>query len=79
MRYFCGPYRGFQIHITDNQNKEVLTLERPFECCAGCCWCANSDPCAMKLFVRDSQGTILGTVKQRCMAKIVQHYRSRKF
>jgi len=64
-RQCCGPSRGFKMHITDNNNQEVITIERPFKCCAGCCWCASADCCSMELTIKDSQGQLLGHVKQR--------------
>lgn len=68
MRYFCGPGRGFKINITDNQNREVMTIERPFKCMAGCCWCAGSDCCSQVVEIRDSQGQLLGKVAQQASA-----------
>ena len=38
MRQCCGNQRGFQIHILDNIQQEVMTVTREFKCCAGCCW-----------------------------------------
>ncbi|XP_006813280.1 phospholipid scramblase 2-like [Saccoglossus kowalevskii] len=64
MRLCCGPARGFQIHITDNAGNEVIRVVREFKCCAGCCWCANSDCCAFELRVEAPIGNIVGYVRQ---------------
>lgn len=60
-RLFCGPERGFVIHITDNHQREVLRIERPFKCFAGCKWFAESC-CQYPVYVKDVEGTLLGTV-----------------
>jgi len=64
-RQCCGPGRGFNMRITDNLNREVIVVERPFKCCAGCCWCGSADCCSMELSIKDGTGQILGHVKQR--------------
>ncbi|KAK2160517.1 hypothetical protein LSH36_131g00044 [Paralvinella palmiformis] len=63
MRWFCGAARGFTYRVKDNSNKEVLTFERRFQCCSGCCWCADSDSCAWELEVRAGTER-LGSVRQ---------------
>nr|XP_002131402.1 phospholipid scramblase 1-like [Ciona intestinalis] len=63
MRICCGPGRGFIMHVVDNAGREVLRMTREFKCCAGCCWCANTDHCAFNITV-ESGGTHLGTIKQ---------------
>ncbi|CAH1776138.1 unnamed protein product, partial [Owenia fusiformis] len=66
MRQCCGPQRGFTMHITDNLGQEVIRCHREFKCCAGCCWCAGSDCCAMELIVEAPPGQVVGSVKQAC-------------
>lgn len=66
MRICCGPARGFTINITDNNGMEVMRFIREFKCCAGCCWCANSDCCAWVLSVEAPPGQPVGYVRQEC-------------
>ena len=61
-RQCCGSARGFTIHITDNLQAEVLRVERPFQCCKGCPWCAD-ECCRYPTYVKDAQGNLLGTVQ----------------
>ena len=44
--------------------QEVMRIERPFLCCKGCCWCAEGC-CDYPIYVKDSQGNPLGTVRMR--------------
>jgi len=40
MRQCCGPNRAFKMEITDNTGREILKLDRPFNCnlvCFPCC------------------------------------------
>uniref|UniRef100_F7A786 Phospholipid scramblase n=2 Tax=Ciona intestinalis TaxID=7719 RepID=F7A786_CIOIN len=64
MRVCCGPHRGFMMHIVDNAGNEVIRMNREFKCCAGCCWCANSDCCSYSINVESPVGTPLGTIRQ---------------
>jgi hypothetical protein len=64
MRMLCGPNRGFEIHITDNMQQEIMTVRREFKCCAGCCWCANADCCAFEVTVEAPPGQVVGFVRQ---------------
>lgn len=64
MRQCCGPGRGFKMHVTDNNQREVIAAERRFKCCAGCCWCANSDTCAYEMPVEAPIGTECGYIRQ---------------
>ncbi|XP_013384452.1 phospholipid scramblase 2 isoform X1 [Lingula anatina] len=64
MRQCCGPGRGFQMHITDNMGQEVVRVNREFKCCAGCCWCAGADCCAMEVSVESPPGQVVGHVRQ---------------
>lgn len=72
-RQCCANGREFTMRISDNLNREVIVVERPFKCCAGCCWCADSAGCSMELTVKDGQGQLLGHVKQRS-SKFKPHY-----
>lgn len=64
-RQFCGPSRGFEFNITDNNGQNVLKLIRKFKCCGGCCWCADRDSCAYELEVLSPvTGDTLGYVRQ---------------
>lgn len=64
MRYMCGPARAFEIIITDNNGLAVMKFRREFKCCAGCCWCANSEGCAFYLYVEAPPGNPVGYVRQ---------------
>ncbi|KAJ8048515.1 Phospholipid scramblase 2 [Holothuria leucospilota] len=66
MRLCCKSRRGFMMHIIDNLNQEVMRVVRPFQCCAGCCWCADScDHCALTISVETPGGEQIGHVRQR--------------
>ncbi|XP_033642110.1 phospholipid scramblase 1-like [Asterias rubens] len=64
-RICCGQFRSFVMHIVDNANQEVIRLVRPFQCCAGCCWCADKDICSYRISVESPPGTVIGTIRQR--------------
>jgi len=64
MRICCGPNRGFMMHIVDNTGKEVIRVTRPFKCCAGCCWCADTNCCSMMIRVEAPEGNLIGTINQ---------------
>lgn len=68
MRQCCGPQRSFVIHITDNMGQELIRLTREFKCCAGNCWCANSDACAHEVQIESPVGQVIGFVRQECSA-----------
>uniref|UniRef100_A0A0L8HNZ1 Phospholipid scramblase n=1 Tax=Octopus bimaculoides TaxID=37653 RepID=A0A0L8HNZ1_OCTBM len=51
MRQCCGSARGFVMHISDNMAQEVMRITREFKCCAGCCWCACCEACALEIVV----------------------------
>ncbi|XP_033642202.1 phospholipid scramblase 2-like [Asterias rubens] len=63
-RQCCGPSRGFNMHITDNMQQEVMRVSREFKCCAGCCWCAAADCCAMEVAIEAPVGQVVGYVRQ---------------
>lgn len=63
-RQMCGPARAFTMHITDNNNQEVIRVTREFKCCAGCGWCAGADCCAMEITVEAPVGVVVGHVRQ---------------
>lgn len=74
MRQCCGPARGFILHIEDNYQQEVMRLIREFKCCAGCCWCANSECCQMEIVIEAPVGQPVGYVRQqysKCPPKFV--------
>ncbi|CAK8673461.1 unnamed protein product [Clavelina lepadiformis] len=64
MRICCGQARGFMLHIVDNAGQEVIRINRPFKCCSGCCWCANTDHCSWNLDIESPVGTPIGQVRQ---------------
>ncbi|CAL1540900.1 unnamed protein product [Lymnaea stagnalis] len=61
-RLFCGPQRGFVFHVVDNNQQDVLTIERPFLNCKGCCWCADGC-CKYPIYVKDKAGRKLGMIR----------------
>jgi len=63
-RQCCGPQRGFTIHITDNNQQEVIRVTRPFKCWSGCNCCAGMDCCSCEVEVEAPVGTVVGSVKQ---------------
>jgi len=65
-RQCCGPGRGFILYVTDNNQQEVMRIERPFKCCAGCPWCAGDGCCAWELSVEAPVGNVIGYVRQEC-------------
>ncbi|CAG5132665.1 unnamed protein product [Candidula unifasciata] len=62
-RICFGASRGFVLHITDNQQQEVLNIVREFRCCTGCCWCADGC-CQYPMMVNDKAGRKLGMIRQ---------------
>jgi hypothetical protein len=70
MRYWCGPARGFVLHITDNFGQEVIRVVRNFKCCAGCNCCAGTECCSMEIQVEAPVGQVIGYMKQQksCLA-----------
>ncbi|KAK6050794.1 Scramblase [Cooperia oncophora] len=67
MRCWCGPQRGFIMHIVDNFNKEVMRVTRPLKCCGGGCGgiFACIDCCSYKCNVEAPPGNFIGSVMQR--------------
>ncbi|XP_038060920.1 phospholipid scramblase 1-like isoform X2 [Patiria miniata] len=63
-RICCGAQRGFLMHIVDNQSREVIRLERPFKCFAGCCWCADTECCSMEIQIQSPPGQVVGYCRQ---------------
>ncbi|KAF0289884.1 Phospholipid scramblase 1 [Amphibalanus amphitrite] len=57
-RQCCGRGRSFRMRVVDQQQSEVLSLDRPLRCSCCCCWC-----CLQELEV-SSGGVLLGTVTQ---------------
>ena len=58
-RQYCGPARPFSMSILDNNQQEVIHLERPYRCSAWCCFC-----CLQKMEVQSPPGTVIGYVEQ---------------
>lgn len=63
-RFFCGPRRGFVIHIIDNFAQEVIRVTREFKCCAGHSWCACCLCCAMEIRIEAPVGQVCGFARQ---------------
>ena len=59
LRQYCGPSRPFAMQILDNNQREVIHLERPLRCSAWCCFC-----CLQTIEVQSPPGTIIGYVDQ---------------
>uniref|UniRef100_H3AUK0 Phospholipid scramblase n=1 Tax=Latimeria chalumnae TaxID=7897 RepID=H3AUK0_LATCH len=58
-RNCCGPLRHFNMKITDNTDREVIHLVRPFKCAS--CWC----PCCLQeMEVQSPPGTTIGFIIQ---------------
>ncbi|XP_071534250.1 phospholipid scramblase 1-like [Panulirus ornatus] len=58
-RQCCGPLRGFEMALMDNQEQEVLHLSRPLSCDSCCCAC-----CLQSIEISSPPGTVLGSVHQ---------------
>lgn len=63
-RLCCKNARSFVMHIWDNNLREVMRINRPFQCCAGCCWCADSESCSLRIEIEAPVGQVIGRVKQ---------------
>ena len=59
-RQCCGPARSFDIKILDNNNQEVIHLNRPLRCALCCFPC-----CLQELEVTSPPGTPIGYVIQK--------------
>ena len=59
-RQCCGPARSFDIKILDNNNQEVIHLNRPLRCSECCFPC-----CLQELEVTSPPGTPVGYVIQK--------------
>lgn len=70
MRQCCGANRGFDLHITDNMQQEVIKVHREFMCCAGCSWCAGADACAFTVDIQAPVGSQVAYIRQEasCIA-----------
>lgn len=68
MRFCCGSRRGFQIHIFDNFNQEIMSVDREFKACGGNgCFASCCDCCAHEITVYSGGqggGEIMGYVRQ---------------
>lgn len=69
-RICCKNGRGFMMHIWDNYGREVIKVTRPFQFCAGCCWCADNNCCSLYIEIEAPVGQVVGRVQQTksCMA-----------
>ncbi|XP_019864431.1 PREDICTED: phospholipid scramblase 2-like isoform X2 [Amphimedon queenslandica] len=61
LRQYCGPSRPFGMQILDNNQREVIHLERPLRCSSWCCFC-----CLQTMEVQSPPGTVIGFVEQDC-------------
>ncbi|XP_071839611.1 phospholipid scramblase 1-like [Apostichopus japonicus] len=67
MRFCCNQARSFTMHIVDNMSREVIRISRPFQCCAGCCWCiSGQNCCAFRINIESPPGNPVGYVYQGC-------------
>ncbi|MEQ2215891.1 Phospholipid scramblase 2, partial [Xenoophorus captivus] len=48
-RNCCGSLRSFDMKITDNMDREVIRLIRPFRCVSCCCPCCLQEVCPKHL------------------------------
>jgi len=60
-RQCCGPLRSFKMKITDNNDREVLSIKRPLNC-SSCCF-----PCCLQEMSVTSPitGQLLGSIQQQ--------------
>ena len=58
-RQCLGAMRPFSMSITDNNQMEVIRLERPYRCMAWCCFC-----CLQEMEVQSPPGTTIGYITQ---------------
>lgn len=59
-RSLCHPYHGLVLRVTDQTNKEVLTINKPFKCC-----CFAVGPFQKSITIQKNNQTI-GYVQQPC-------------
>ena len=70
VRQCCGSDRPFSMSIMDNNQKEVIHIERPLRCSAWCCFC-----CLQHIEVQSPPGTVVGYIDQvRLQCYIVVHF-----
>ncbi|CAB3407663.1 unnamed protein product [Caenorhabditis bovis] len=62
-RQFCGPRRGFTIHIVDNFQKEVLTVRRDFKCLSST-YCAMCMCCKTECTITSPSTGVVGSARQ---------------
>ncbi|XP_071839608.1 phospholipid scramblase 1-like [Apostichopus japonicus] len=75
MRLCCSQYRSFTMHILDNQGQEVIRVTRPFQICAGCCWCiSGKNCCAYRITIEAPPGNPIGYVHQGCSVWKPKYY-----
>lgn len=61
-RWFCAPCHNYKMEVKElNSNAEIVTVDRPFMCCAGPCKC-----CCYQEASFYSNNNKLGTMKETC-------------
>lgn len=61
-RWCCGPCHNYKMVVRElNTNQEIITVERPFRCCAGSCKC-----CCYQEASFYSNSNKLGSMKETC-------------
>jgi hypothetical protein len=69
LRQCCGPRRSFTMHVVDNQNAEVMRVEREFKPCGGgaggSCY-ACCDLTQEVITVEAPPGNLIGSMRQGC-------------
>jgi len=58
-RNCCGPARPFDMTIKDNEDREVIHLQRPLRCQTCCFPC-----CLQEMEVSSPPGSVIGTIEQ---------------
>lgn len=59
-RLFCGPYRAFEMDVTDIKGKTIMIIKRPLKCPANFCFC-----CPYEMSVETSVGELVGQIIQK--------------
>ncbi|GMS87274.1 hypothetical protein PENTCL1PPCAC_9449, partial [Pristionchus entomophagus] len=75
-RQCCGQQREFTIRLLDNFGKEVMHINREFNCCGGACPCIASpgSGCAHLITVEAPPGNIIGYVSHRASCACINAY-----
>lgn len=71
-RMCCGPFRAFEMNITDATGRAVLRMMRPFKCpiVCGLVPCCAYYPCPQECTIATAEGFTLGIIRQstRCFS-----------